>query len=388
MGNGGGSYALYTLAYPGDGSPVEVSFEVLTADPAVVRATGVNVYGPTAGKLYARTAPEGGPIRKVSFASAEPGSYLVQVYNYAPVVVAFRLVASRSLTGQGPGNRSIANPARRPIAVVVENEPAARPQSGLGDADAIYEAVAEFNLTRFVAVFVDATADAVGPIRSARPYHAAIAGEYGAGLAHCLDVPPVPATIQAARAVNLEACRGAGVAGFRRDPMRAMPHNLYASVPALQAVAGAGGSYGPLATRGSWPDGGVAVSSLSFVYPAGHTVAWRYDPARNEYLRWQDGAAHVDARGRQIAASTVVVQFVPVRDVRFYGEAGYHEVDLTGRGEAVVYSGGTRLRVSWQRSSLAEPTRFLREGAGEVAFPPGRVFFQIVAAGTPLEERR
>lgn len=71
-------------------------------------------------------------------------------------------------------------PELRPVAIVVENELAARPQRGLAEADVVYEVVTEFNLTRFVAVFTDRTADLVGPIRSARAYHASIAAEYGA----------------------------------------------------------------------------------------------------------------------------------------------------------------------------------------------------------------
>src|SRR5258708_10503791 len=41
----------------------------------------------------------------------------------------------------------------RPIAVMVENYPAARPQSGLVDADMVYETVTEGGITRFMAVF-------------------------------------------------------------------------------------------------------------------------------------------------------------------------------------------------------------------------------------------
>ena len=41
----------------------------------------------------------------------------------------------------------------RPIVVFVENSPRARPQSGLDQADIVFELLAEGDITRFVAVF-------------------------------------------------------------------------------------------------------------------------------------------------------------------------------------------------------------------------------------------
>src|SRR3989344_8490325 len=43
--------------------------------------------------------------------------------------------------------------SKRPLAVMVENHQEARPQSGLGEADVVYETVAEGGITRFMAVF-------------------------------------------------------------------------------------------------------------------------------------------------------------------------------------------------------------------------------------------
>ncbi len=42
---------------------------------------------------------------------------------------------------------------RRPITAIIENHQDARPQSGLSNADTVYEAVAEGGITRFLAIF-------------------------------------------------------------------------------------------------------------------------------------------------------------------------------------------------------------------------------------------
>src|SRR3989344_1632572 len=67
----------------------------------------------------------------------------------------------------------------RPIAVMIENHPEARPQSGLSFADVVYEAVAEGGITRFMGVFYCQDAGIVGPVRSARTYYLDFISEYG-----------------------------------------------------------------------------------------------------------------------------------------------------------------------------------------------------------------
>ncbi|HTT86353.1 MAG TPA: DUF3048 domain-containing protein, partial [Acidimicrobiales bacterium] len=70
------------------------------------------------------------------------------------------------LTGQSaPGGQV---PQRPALAIKVDNYPAARPQSGLNDADIVFEEPVEGGITRFVAVFQCQPASLVGPIRSAR----------------------------------------------------------------------------------------------------------------------------------------------------------------------------------------------------------------------------
>jgi len=62
---------------------------------------------------------------------------------------------------------------RRPLAVMIENSPDARPQSGLTHADLVFEALAEGGVTRFMGIFycdVQAEDTTLAPIRSARTY--------------------------------------------------------------------------------------------------------------------------------------------------------------------------------------------------------------------------
>lgn len=66
----------------------------------------------------------------------------------------------------------------RPLAIMVQNSPQARPHSGLIYADMVFEAVAESGVTRFVTLFSSNDADIIGPVRSARIYFAEIARSF------------------------------------------------------------------------------------------------------------------------------------------------------------------------------------------------------------------
>ncbi|MCA9340125.1 MAG: DUF3048 domain-containing protein, partial [Candidatus Saccharibacteria bacterium] len=56
-------------------------------------------------------------------------------------------------------------------AIMIENSPDARPQSGLKQAGVVYEAIAEGGITRFLAIYQEAKPQLIGPVRSVRMYY-------------------------------------------------------------------------------------------------------------------------------------------------------------------------------------------------------------------------
>src|SRR5579872_561298 len=66
-----------------------------------------------------------------------------------------------------------------PLGIMIENSTDARPQSGLSNADIVYEADAEGGITRFLTIFYCQDATEVAPVRSARVYYINWVSEYG-----------------------------------------------------------------------------------------------------------------------------------------------------------------------------------------------------------------
>ena len=70
---------------------------------------------------------------------------------------------------------------KRPVAVMVNNHEAARPQYGIAEADIIYEIPVEGDLTRLMAIYGDYTAvPQICPVRSCRYYFPAFSQGYDA----------------------------------------------------------------------------------------------------------------------------------------------------------------------------------------------------------------
>lgn len=81
----------------------------------------------------------------------------------APVII------TNPLTGEADYNESAAG--KRPVAIVVENSPQARPQYNINTPDIIVEGEVEGGITRMLWFYADMTSlpERVGPSRSARP---------------------------------------------------------------------------------------------------------------------------------------------------------------------------------------------------------------------------
>ena len=129
-----------------------------------------------------------------------------------------------------------AKAARRAVAVKIDNSAAARPQSGIEQADLIYEEFTE-GITRFVVVFQSSDAAQVGPVRSVRPADPNIVKPLGGPLVFSGGSPGVLNVVQQSGVTQVtENDR----ATLKRRSGRRAPHNLYSTSVDLFRKAGAG----------------------------------------------------------------------------------------------------------------------------------------------------
>ncbi len=86
------------------------------------------------------------------------------------------------LTGNELTSEELAN--RPATCIMIENSPAARPQSGLKDAGVVIESLAEGGISRFMAIFQESRPQYVGPVRSVRMAYVELAKPFHCSNAH------------------------------------------------------------------------------------------------------------------------------------------------------------------------------------------------------------
>lgn len=273
----------------------------------------------------------------------------------------------------------------RPMAVIVENYPDARPQSGLSSAQVVYEALAEGGVTRFLAVFQGTTtAQQIGPVRSARSYFAEIANSWGAVFAHVGGAPDVLADIKNGHVYSkmVDMNEYWNDKYFTRVKNKPAPHNVFTSTERIADWLGSqkyqlDGEFRPFEFKDDEPAATATAVTITLPFSsAEYEGNFTYQPSTNSYLRSTAGKVHVDAStGKQIEVKNVVAMLVPVTDIA--GDEKLRvSVHLTGGGRAVVFQDGRRIEATWQTTDDGDIRYFA--GGGEVPFNRGEIWVSLV----------
>lgn len=278
----------------------------------------------------------------------------------------------------------------RPLAVMIENHTNSRPQSGLAEADIVYEALAEGGITRFVALYQTSEAKNIGPVRSARDYFATIANEYGALYAHVGGSDEVLTQLKNGMYKNItDLNEYFNASYFQRIKSRPAPHNTYTSTSELRRYL----KEKNISETSRWQDWNftdkdslVAEKNatqvfIDFSIPS-YKVGYIYDTEQKRYKRTLGGATHLDAASKEpLTTKTVVVQFVSVSATP--GDAKDRiDVDLIGEGKALVFHDGTVTEARWNKSN-SDRTHFSDLNGRAIEFNRGKIWVELVPDDTP-----
>jgi Protein of unknown function (DUF3048) N-terminal domain/Protein of unknown function (DUF3048) C-terminal domain len=275
---------------------------------------------------------------------------------------------------------------RRPALIVkIDNVSAARPQSGLRQADIVIEEPVEGNLTRLAAVFQSTDASVVGPVRSMRTSDLELIPLFGRPLfaASGGNAGVVP---QLHQANVVDIGNNVSGQGFRRDPGRAAPHNLYSSTPELYQKAPEMPPPPPplfnYLRRGERPGPGARpVHGVALRFGGTEISRFTWDAAGGTWLRSQSGTPHMAAEGVQIAPRNVVVAELDYDRSGQRGRSVPHAV-MTGSGPALVLTQGQAIGGTWVRPTLADRPKFLAtDGRTEIKLTPGQTFIELPSRG-------
>lgn len=296
----------------------------------------------------------------------------------------------------------------RPLGVMIENHPEARPQSGLNASDIVYEAVAEGGITRFLSIYYCQDAGIVGPVRSARVYFLDFISEYGnyplyAHVGGANTPGPADALGEIAdmdwTGYNDLNQFSLGLPTFKRDEGRsghevATEHTMYSTSTKLWAVGEKRGltnvdkksdpwdkSFVPYTFKDDQPGGDL--SKIHIGYWKGYddfNVDWAYSVKDNIYLRSNGGEVYKDRNtGQQLVAKNIIVLYMRESNADDGYENNLHLLyKTTGTGKAVVFMDGKEIKATWQKKSRDDRLKLTGSDGSEIEFNRGKIWFHIL----------
>ncbi len=281
--------------------------------------------------------------------------------------------------------------SQRPIIVCINNDPQARPQHGISQADVMYEYLMEsYYITRFSGVFYGESPAEIGPVRSARLINYYMGALYNAPL-FCSgasdqvryllkNIAPFPyfdIDLDDSRQVNYAR----SVTTDYRTRLRTDMEHLrqWTQDWGIEKPANLRGF-----TFGDLPSGGQPAAEINIPYikRTGTQVRYLYSPNAGTYLRFMGDAPHLDANtGQQVGVENVIVQYVhhEVTDMveDSLGSKGFR-MNLFGSGKAILFRDGLAFPVTWRSQTQGDTPHFFDQSGKEIPLKPGHTWISIV----------
>lgn len=274
------------------------------------------------------------------------------------------------------------------IAVKINNDPHADPQTNLHRADLIYELRAE-DVSRFIAVFHSRAADVIGPIRSGRTADPPIIKSLGRPMLVFSGGNDGVMALMEARENDgtlIRMLTRNAVGSFFRSTDRVAPHNFYGHRPGWIGARGAETLPPARQTRFGRTAGAKAHSrpqKLSVDIGQTHSW-WQWDKKSGMWLRFQNGRAHLDKETNfQIGRTSVIL--LGTDHPPSPADPRSPEAVSVGRGEAWVLTGRDYVHGNWTRKSASDTWHLTDDNGKPIPLKKGPVYIGLTGVKPIIE---
>ena len=275
----------------------------------------------------------------------------------------------------------------RIIACMINNIDVAMPQSGIANADIVYECVVEGGITRLMGIFQNyKKLEKLGPVRSARHYYVDIANEYDAIYTHFGETKYATADIESIGINTLSGLSSIGGEVFFRDNSRVAPHNAYASGTGIKkGIKSSNYEKENILTESRFDfnledqkldaENAKKAKKVYLTFNDYSHPYFEYNKKDGLYYRWQYNNKHIDdLTGEQLAYDNIIVQFAQYSDI---DRNGYQDVNLVSSGKGYYITKGKYIPITWSKSSKSDMTVFYTKDGEELKVNPGKTWISL-----------
>ncbi len=303
----------------------------------------------------------------------------------------------------GRADLSEGSQGSRPVAIMVENSPAARPQWGITTPDLIIEGVVEGGITRMMWIYADAEKipDKVGPVRSARHDFVEIAAGMNAIYVHIggsngskVNLNLAYQAIENLKVDNIDGTKWFDTY-FKRDTTRqtAIEHRAYTAKDYIKKATERFG-YSVNQTLSKWTPYNVIVedstelqfdnsvsglcSEIKVTFSGGYKYTFKYNEADKRYYNYLNDKIMTDGNNQnKMAVENVIVLYSEVTTLDT--KEGHKEWNLEeSRGTGLYISEGVGQRITWIKAGQSAPLTLIGSDGKKLKVNTGQTWMGII----------
>lgn len=267
---------------------------------------------------------------------------------------------------------------------IVENSSDARPQSGLSQADVVFETMAEGGIQRFIAIFQKNSPECIGPIRSARPYFIDISLEYKLAFAHCGGSSEALDKIEKDNLMSINELKYGKY--FYRDSNRKAPHNLYTTSGKIKEFIKEKNytkAYEKLSFDKDYWIKSKAEPLNCITISTNKNYSTSYQYKNGLYYKSMDGKIAEDKNNNsQIAVKNIVIQLT---NITLQNDNNHLDIALVGEGDGYIISSGKYEKIKWYKKDKGSKTILKNQDGDKVCLNPGNTFWHIIDKNSKID---
>ena len=275
-----------------------------------------------------------------------------------------------------------------PIIIQIENstQPTVRPQTGMQQADMIYEYISEFGIPRLTAIYWHPPTSMIAPVRSCRLITVQLEQMYR-GMIYCSGANDYVLG-QVWKWPNVVYDYAYMYSWMYRTGDRIAPHNVQARPDQIAAHTAAANlpalNYDIAPAHADTPLAG-ATPAATVTIPQ-HNAVWRYDANMHEYLKWQDGVPFSNVGTGQVHAKNLIIEHVTsYLDVNPANTGVHHTYnteyyELAGEGSADIYTDGGMIHATWKHPNRDLPVVYYDANGNPIDLNTGLTWVHVIGS--------